>query len=165
MQDDPTWSLPFGGPPTATYMLNRVAPSTVGGFVTRHDRWVAQSGVQQRSPIVYEHEVLSRALQFGVVWDRLNLRQCAMAEFMLRRMQLQEDVVAENPSSPTFDGARLYMGIEDRPGGAAMAPSLRAHVSAELGKEAEILKEKRKVREATKGKGGKGGKGGSPSDE
>ena len=149
---DPRCTLPFGGPVTAPHMVDKAATSAVGGFVNRHDRWVAFSGVSKNSPIVHEHETLSRALQFGLVWDRLNLKRCAMAEFLCRRMQLQEDVVAECPTNPTFDGAHHYMGIDDRAGGATMAPSPRAHVSTELAKDASIAKEKRKAREA-KGRG------------
>ena len=40
------------------------------------------------------------------------------------------------------------MGTGERKGGALVAPALRSHVASELGKEAAILKEKRKAREA-----------------
>ena len=40
------------------------------------------------------------------------------------------------------------MGAEERKGGALLAPFLRAHVAPELGREAAILQERRKVREA-----------------
>eukprot|EP00974_Lingulodinium_polyedra_P075763 7338812-Lingulodinium_polyedra.AAC.1 len=72
-------------------MVKRAAPTAVGGFVARHYRWLQTSGVNRSSPLAYEHEVLSKALHFGAVWDRLNLKRSAMAEFLLRRIQLQED--------------------------------------------------------------------------
>ena len=162
MEEDALLSLPFGGPKTAGFMVEHAAPSSVGGFVARHDRWRAASGVGARTPILYEHEVLSRALQYAVVHDFLNLKALACVEFLMRRMQLLEDVVAENPSAPSFEAASHYMGSAERAGGAVMAPSLRAHVSGELGREAAILKEKMKAREARGGGGGGrgGGRGG-----
>ena len=56
--------------------------------------------------------------------------------------------MAENPASPSFEGASHYMGTGERKGGALVAPALRSHVASELGKEAAILKEKCKAREA-----------------
>ena len=73
-------------------------------------------------------------------------------------MQLMEDVHADDPKNPSWQGAELYMGLAERPGGVLMAPSLRRHVAEELGREAAILKEKRKAREAKSGGGGGGGK-------
>ena len=61
------------------------------------------------------------------------------------------------------------MGYGEERGGALVAPGLRSHVAAEWGREAAILKEKRKAREAkdaAKG-GGRGGgkKGDHPPDK
>ena len=63
-------------------------------------------------------------------------------------MQLMEDAVAANPSDPSFEGAEHYMGTGERRGGALIAPSLRAHVASEMGREAAVQKEMRKAREA-----------------
>jgi hypothetical protein len=65
-------------------------------------------------------------------------------------------VIAENAASPSWEGASHYLGIEEKKGGAIMVPSLRAFVASELGREAAVMKEKRKARES-RGKGGKGG--------
>ena len=164
MMADPLFKLPFSGPHTAPFMIDKAASSAVGGFVLRHDRWVATSGVSRKLPVIHEHEVISRALQYGVTVDKLNLKASVMGEFLLRRLQLQEDVVAENPDAPSYESASFYMGLVEGPGGSLMAPSLRAHVATELARDASILKEKRKAREAKhedKGKGkGRGGRGG-----
>ena len=83
-----------------------------------------------------------------------------MAEYLLRRIQLAEAAVLENPDIPSFEGARHFMGVPDRRGGALIAPSLNSFVASELGKEAAVLKEKRKAREARGGRGDhKGGRG------
>ena len=59
-----------------------------------------------------------------------------------------EEAVSESPSDPSFEGAEHFLGIQEKRGGALVAPSLRAHVAGELGREAAILREKRKAREA-----------------
>ena len=87
-------------------------------------------------------------LDIAATRDMLNLKNMAWVEYALRRLQLIEEAVNEDPNNPTYEHARHYMGAEERKGGALMAPSLRAHVAAELGREAAILKERRKVREA-----------------
>ena len=53
----------------------------------------------------------------------------------------------EDPLHPSFEGARHFMGTGDRMGGALFAPSLQAHVAAQLAGEAAIAKERRKARE------------------
>ena len=68
---------------------------------------------------------------------------------------LQESAISECPENPSFDGARHFMGLGERRGGAIVAPGLLSHVAGEMGKETAILKEKRKAREArfVKGRG------------
>jgi hypothetical protein len=148
------------GPETSEWFLDEVVKGSGGGMISRHHRWRAESGVGQHDRIVYEHEVLSRALELGVVIDGYNLKASVMGEFLLRRLQLQEEAVAESPANPSYEGSQHYLGVSDRKGGALVAPSLRAHVAAELGKEAAILKEKRKARESKPTKLAKGAKGG-----
>lgn len=87
--------------------------------MAKHNRWMYTSGVTARSPVAYE---ISRSLQYGVV----NIKALSMSEYMMRRLQLLEGVVAECPGPPSFEGASHYMGTEERAGGAVMAPSLRA---------------------------------------
>lgn len=133
--------------------------------MARHDRWITNRGVAARSPIAYEHEMTSRCLQYGAVFDHLNLKGLAMVEFLMHRLQLLEDVIAENPSALSFEGAAHYLGSDERAGGALMAPSLRAYVSGELARESAIQKERRKAREVRAdghfGGGRRRGRGGS----
>ena len=125
-----------------------------GGFTARHHRWVKESGVKPNDRSEYEHNVLFKALDAAVTTDRLNIKNLLVAEILLRRKQLLEESIAENPDNPSFEGAEYYMGTEERPGGALVAPGLKKHVAEQFAKEAAILKEKRKAREAKKG--GKG---------
>eukprot|EP00973_Karenia_brevis_P074180 10308617-Karenia_brevis.AAC.1 len=70
-------------------------------------------------------------------------------------MKLHESAIAESPDNPSYEGAQHFLGVQERRGGALIAPQLTAHVATELSREAAILKEKRKAREARGGKGGK----------
>jgi hypothetical protein len=151
--------FPLEGGRHASWFLDTAVSSVGGSFLARHHRWVSTSGVRPTTPLVYEHETLSTGLDLGATYDRLNLKNSVMVEWFLRRIMLQESSVSENPTEPSFEGARHFMGFGERKGGALVAPALQSHVASELGKEAAILKEKRKAREArsTKPKGrGKG---------
>ena len=90
---------------------------------------------------MYEHQVLTKALQIGATEDGLNLKNLGMAELLFRRKQLIEEVHADNPQNPSWDGWEHYLGIQERKGGAGMAPSLRQHVASEMGKQAAIDEE------------------------
>ena len=78
-----------------------------------------------------------------------------VAELLARRMQNVEEAVIENPSQPSFEGSEHYLGVSERNGGAIVAPSLKQQVASELAKEAAILKERRKAREAKNSKSSK----------
>ena len=112
---------------------------------------------------MYEHETLSWCFDLAVGVDRLNIKNLECFEWLFRRLQLHESAVLESPGAPSYEGARHFMGKGGRRGGALVSPDLQAHVASEVGKEAAIMKEKRKAREARekpkqpKG-GGRGGK-------
>jgi hypothetical protein len=158
----------LSGPPSATWWLDEVVKNGQG-LLARHTRWRSESGVSQHSNLAYEHEIHSRALELGATVDGINLKNSVMAEFLLRRIQLMEEAVLDSPDNPNYEGARHFLGVQERRGGALIAPSLKAHVAAELSREAAIQKEKRKAREARpqpKPKGKKGGpKGGTAPEE
>jgi hypothetical protein len=145
---------------TAPWFIARVA-ETGSGFLQRHHTWRHESGVSASMPLVFEHEMLSTGFDLAIGVDRLNIKNLASFEWFIRRMQLHEHAVLENPSAPSYEGARHFMGKGNRRGGALIAPELHAYVASELGKESAILREKRKAREARAAeKGGKGKPGG-----
>ena len=84
----------------------------------------------------------------------MDVRNLWGVETLARRIQPIEEAHHENPEAPSWDGAEFFIGTGERNGGALLAPSLRRHVAEELVREAAILKEKRKAREA-KGPGKK----------
>jgi hypothetical protein len=151
MSEDPAVVTTLTGPRTAGYCLDRAARASGAGLVAEHDRWVAESEISPHDRSVFEDQVLAKALQLGATVDGLNLKNLAMAELLFRRRQLIQDVYATDPKNPRWDGWEHYLGIEERRGGAVIAPSLRAHVASEIGKEAAVLKERRKASEAKKG--------------
>ena len=137
---------PLAGPDSKSWWLDAVLRSGLG-LVARHHRWRSESGCNHLR-LMHEHEVLSRIVELLGTHDGINLRQSEGVELALRRMQLMEEAVSESPSDPSFEGAEHFLGIQEKRGGALVAPSLRAHVAGELGREAAILREKRKAREA-----------------
>ncbi len=66
---------------------------------------------------------------------------------------MHEAAINESAENPNFEASRHHLGFTERRAGALIAPSLTAHVAAKLGREAAIMKERRKVREARGGAG------------
>ena len=156
MVEDRLISFPMvEGDRNAGWLTRKVAQVSPGGFMPRHHRWVVETPIEQGAPTRHEHKTDMRIADLAVTVDGLNIMNLACFEYMFRRTQLIEEVHAENPKQPSFEGSEHYMGSEERPGGALVAPSLRKFVAESLGREAAILKEKRKARESRgRGKAG-----------
>ena len=149
----------LSGPRTTMWWLRAVA-RTGSAPIARHYRWVREAEIPGGDRSIYEHEVYSRALEAGACYDGLNLPNLALAEIMVRRLQLIEEAHVDSPSAPSYEGAEHFAGHGEKKGGALIAPKLQEHVASKMREEAAILKERRKVREArTLGKGGGGGGG------
>jgi hypothetical protein len=170
----PEWARsPVVGPRTAPWWIDALMVQNYGGLIARHHRWKSESGIGMNDRVGYEHEVISKTLEIAALYDGLNLKNCMFSEFLLRRLQLQEEAIAEDPTNPSYDGSAHWMGSSDRRGGALVAPALKAFVATELSREAAIMKEKRKAREAKvargggrgagEGRGGRGRGGGGPA--
>ena len=157
MVEEANVPIGLGGPRTASYCVERAARVGGSGFVSDHDPWVANSGIAPGERSVYEDQVFAKALQLGATVDGLNLKNLAMAELLFRRRQLIMEVHSENVKNPDWGGWEHYFGIEERRGGAVVAPSLKVHVESEPGKETAIAKERRKAREARQGKSAQAG--------
>ena len=139
---------PITGPFVPDEWFSAMVDKGVISLVDRSNRWSQGSGVRHNSPIRHEHLVIHRALQLFLTVDLLNVRNLAGVDYLLKRVQLQESAVQENPESPSYEGAELFMGVDEAPGGAFVAPSVSKHVAAEMAAKSAILKEKRKAREA-----------------
>ena len=139
---------PLQGPSVGAEWVDSVVRGGVTSLIFRADKWRSDSGVRAHSSAAHKHSVLHRAVQLLATVDGLNAKNLVVVELLLRRITLHEEAVAENPDAPSCEGADHYLGISERAGGAQTVPPLRAHVATELSKEAAILKEKRKAREA-----------------
>lgn len=69
-------------------------------------------------------------------------------EMIVRRKQLLCEAHVGNPAQPSYEASDYFMGIRYRPGGGIAIPSLTEHVAKRLHEEGQVLKEKRKMREA-----------------
>ena len=168
-----TFASPTPGPDTVEWCIEATISQGHGGFISRHHRWKRDSGVVHKDRIVYKHEVIARAVEYLGTTDGVNFKTSVGVEFLLRRKQLLEEAVGENPESPSYGGADHYTGSAERPGGALLDPRLRAHVATEMSREAAVLREKHKAREVRgeghgnknkgKGKSNQGGGSGAPA--
>ena len=122
----------------------------------QHLAWIQQAKIPENNRAVYEDEILARILDTCIGYDCLNPANLACMELVVRRRQLIAQAHALNPSSPSYDGADLFLGNQYRAGGGIVVPTLREHVSKGMQAESQILKERRKLAEA-KGHGRGGG--------
>ena len=129
-------------------MMDAIVRSGYGDVMGQCGRFLTETGVNQSSHAAFEYRSISKALQLAVVADGYNIRNGSCFEWLARRKQLIEHAHEKNAKEPDWSGGEHWMGLDERKGGAVLVPSLRAHVSSEWGKEAAIMKEKRKAREA-----------------
>ena len=140
--------LAINGPSTLEASMRNIITRTGGSFLSAHQKWLVDSGVDATSRSAHEHRVLSRALQLAAHSDRLNIKNLSSCEFLDRRRQLIEEAHREDPKHPNFVSSHLFLGEDESASGAFVAPSLRAFVATEMRREAAILKETRKAKEA-----------------
>ena len=135
------------GPPTIRESIESILRRTPGSFMSHHDRWGADSQIDKGARSIHEHKVLCLASQFGIDVDGLNVKNLVSFQYVNRRRLLLEEAHKDDPAYPVFEGASHYMGDEVSGCGVAIAPTLRAHVAVEMGKDAAIAKERRKVQD------------------
>ena len=138
---------PVEGPRTCRWMIDQIARAGCLPL-DRHFRWCRDAEIATADRSRYEHECLSRVLQFAVCYDQLAVCNLAAFEVLCRRTQLIEFAHLENPSAPDYTGAGHFLGVQDRRGGALVSPLLNSHVAGKLREEAAVAKERRKAQEA-----------------
>ena len=114
---------------TSDTWLNTQMESGVESLVSRSEKWEKDSGVRKGSSVTHEHKCVHRALQYMATVDGINLRASIGAEYLLRRIQMHEEAIAESPESPSYEGAEHYMGVFETGSGEA---AVAAGVSARL---------------------------------
>ena len=131
--DDAAWfTLFLSGPGTANTWASEAVRQGLGSLITRHERWLADSGVNRASAAAYEHDALSRSLQYG-----LNMGPVHCMEVLARRLRLIEEAVSEDLSNPSFKRGQYYKKVALREGVSCMVPSLHQYVALELAKAVE----------------------------
>ena len=88
-----------------------------------------------------------RLLDLGVTYDQLNITELVTFELICRRAQMAEMRHRDRMLGDSDDDDFLFLGVGETRGLIMVAPSLEAHLAAELAKESAVLKEKRKMRE------------------
>ena len=141
--------------PRTTLDYVRAVASVAESATAQHHIWVNSSGIPAGDRSVYEDQVLARILDEALCYDSLNVANLACIELVCRRRQLIADAHAAAPGAPSYLGAEHYLGETYKQGGGIVVPALTDHVSRKMQAQAQILKEKRKLAEAS-GKGGKG---------
>ena len=150
MKPDPSFAPIIAGPATVHASLASSLEHSAGGLLSSHDKWVAESGIEPKHRSVFEHKVLSRAIQIAYSTDGLNVKNFHSFEYLNRRRQLLEEAHKNDPKKPDFDGSDYFMGEVDAAAGVHVAASLRRHVADEFARQAALDKERRKAKEAKK---------------
>ena len=91
------------GPRTALWWLQACSRSG-GTALTRHHRWVTEAGIPCGDRAVHEHQLLSRAVDFAVMYDGLNAPNLGCIEVLIRRMQLLESAQLDDPRTHNYEG-------------------------------------------------------------
>ncbi|CAK0856032.1 unnamed protein product [Prorocentrum cordatum] len=144
----PGW--PLLGPRTTAWCVRFIAEQDSHPRA-RHTKWLHETGLTQSDPGVADHEVAMRAFEFGLVYDQVNVGELVSFELLARRAQMAEwryrDRLAPRRADETAEDEHLYMGTGETRGLIMMAPLLVEHISTELHRESQVMKEKRKLRE------------------
>eukprot|EP00438_Fugacium_kawagutii_P008127 Skav234368 [mRNA] locus=scaffold2071:38895:40157:+ [translate_table: standard] len=142
-------------PRTALDYVRAVSQIAESATAQHHMR-VNSSGVPPGDRSVHEDQLLARVLDAALCYDSLNISNLACIELICRRRQLIADAHSSSPSQPSYLGAEYYLGDTYKSGGGIVTPALTDYVSRKMQAQSQILKEKRKLAEASGGKGAKG---------
>ena len=112
--------------------------------ITHHTKWVHESSIHAKERAVYEHEVLSHAIDAFVSIDQLNCPNLLGFELLIRRVILLEGAFSSEGGAD-FSMSDGWMRMSTRPGGALVAPGLLQTVSRKQVEKNAIAKERRKA--------------------
>lgn len=129
--------------------VSDVAESCYG----QHLAWVQTSKIPDGDRAIWENETLSRAIDLGIRYDCLNVVNLASFELLIRRKQLIAEAHVQSPAAPSYEGSDYFMCVKFRPGGGIVVPSLTEYVAKRMHEDSQVMKEKRKLKEAKDAKG------------
>ena len=145
IMEEPTWKdWPIEGPRTMRWLCRYIKDNgwTPKG---RTAKFMLEAKVPETDRVRHEHRVLMEILELAVTYDQLDVSALSSFELLGRRVQLLEEASSANPKNPRFEGSEYFSGLGRR--GAAVAPTLTAHVATSLQADVAIQKERRKARE------------------
>ena len=145
----PDGEYALAGPRISQWFLHSVVNSGTTP-ITRHSRWVVESGVGTESRSAHEHFLLSHVIEKACVFDQVNAMNLACLELVMRRLALLEEAHGANPSHPNFEGSEHWLGLGEKRAGALIPPALSKYVANKVADETLVQKEKRKAREERK---------------
>ena len=89
--------------------------------------------------------VLAETFEMGGCYDQLNLGSLASFELLARRWQLIMEAHSADASKPSYDASDYFGGTLKKK--FAIAPTLTSHVATLMKDDAEIEKQRTKVRD------------------
>eukprot|EP00971_Amphidinium_carterae_P038695 760702-Amphidinium_carterae.1 len=89
-----------------------IVQRTNGGFMSHHERWVVESGIDINNRSSHEHKVLSRALDLACLHDQLNVKNLSYLDSGIHKPE--KDAVGGSSSrgclTPQLRGCPLVDG-------------------------------------------------------
>ena len=138
--------FPLEGPRTSMWWL-QVVRRAGATPMSRHHKWVSEGGLAVGDRSVYEHEIISEALELMCCNDQLQVCNLVSAELLIRRLQLIEEAHFASPTLPSYEGAEHWMGTGRRRAGVLVNPQLSRTVADKVKDEYAVAKERRKAKE------------------
>ena len=137
--------FPLNGDRSLTWLLRYIKEH--GGTPDgRQTKWATEQRIERDSVAYAVHDLAGLALELAVCYDQVDAPNLACLEVVGRLYQLVE----ETNGSMKIEGFDHYIGRDKSAGlrrGIALAPGLASYTTTQLGKETDILKQRRKARE------------------
>ena len=114
------------------------------------EKWCRAKDIKETDRVYYELQTLCEILETAGCYDQLNLGSLVSMELCGLRLQTIIDAYETNPKQPSFDHAKYFSGMPSSSD--AVSPSLRSFAAKKARDEAEIEKQRQKVRELRKEK-------------
>lgn len=155
MKEVPFEDWPLEGPRTVLHLAKHMERhgKTPSAFL---ERWARSKRVEDSDRVYHELPTLIDSLELLVTYDQVNIANLAGVEVMARRLQTVFDAYELNPRRSNFEAAKYFSGMGSATD--AVAPELRSFVARKARDDAEVEKQRQKVRELR----GKAPPGGAP---
>ena len=95
--------FPLEGPRSSSWFLTAMANAGTTPL-SRHGKWVTESGVGADSRSSHEHSILSHVLEKAITVDQLNVVNLVALEIVVRRLILLEEAHSVDAGAPSFEG-------------------------------------------------------------